>query len=121
MTNCEQLEAAGNQSITLVCEAIMASRAGIPREARILDFGCGQGRRVGELRGAGYEVVGVDRLPEELHDGQEHLYAYDAQGRFPFASNAFDICYSTAVFEHVMNSDQANSEIWRVLRTGAWT
>ena len=43
MTNCEQLEAVGNQSMTLVCEAIMASRGGIPREARILDFGCGQG------------------------------------------------------------------------------
>ena len=51
MTNGEQLEAAGNQSITLVCEAIMASRGGIPREARILDFGCGQGRHVREFRG----------------------------------------------------------------------
>lgn len=121
MTNCEQLEATGNQSITLVCEAIMASRGGIPREARILDFGCGQGRHVREFRGAGYEVVGVDRLPEELHDGQEHLYSSDAQGRFPFASDSFDFCYSTSVFEHVMDYDQAISEIWRVLRPGAWT
>jgi hypothetical protein len=39
----------------LVCEAIMASRGGIPREARILDFGCGQGRHVREFRAASYD------------------------------------------------------------------
>ena len=121
MTNCEQLEAAGNQSMTLVCEAIMSSRGGIPQEARILDFGCGQGRHVREFRAVGYDVVGVDRLPDELHDGREHLYSSDAQGRFPFASDSFDFCYSTSVFEHVMDYDEAISEIWRVLRPGAWT
>jgi SAM-dependent methyltransferase len=127
MTNCE-LEAAGNQSMTLVCEAIMASRGGIPSEARILDFGCGQGRHVREFRAASYDVVGVDRFHEELdvprsplHDGQEYLYSSDAQGRFPFASDSFDFCYSTSVFEHVMDYDQAVSGIWRVLRPGAWT
>jgi len=43
MTNCEQLEAAVNQSMNLVCEAILSSRGGIPRDYHILDFGCGQG------------------------------------------------------------------------------
>ena len=128
MTNCEQLEAPGNQSMTLLCTAILSSRGGIPRDYRILDFGCGQGRHVREFRAASYEAVGVDRPRAELdvarsslHDGGEHLYSSDAQGKFPFASESFDFCYSTSVFEHVIDYNQPISEICRVLRSGAWT
>ena len=34
---------------------------------------------------------------------------------------SFDFCYSTSVFEHVMDYNQPLSEICRVLRPGAWT
>jgi hypothetical protein len=62
MTNCEQLEAAGNQSMTLVREAIMSSRGAIPREARILDFGCGQGRHVREFHAVGFSWPSISGM-----------------------------------------------------------
>jgi SAM-dependent methyltransferase len=121
MATCEPLEATGNQSMTSVCQAILSSRGGMPRDYRILDFGCGLGRHVREFRAAGYEAVGVDRPNGRVLDGEGHLYSSDAQGKFPFASESFDFCYSTSVFEHVMDYDQAIGEICRVLRPGAWT
>jgi hypothetical protein len=91
MTNCEQLEAVGNQSMTLVCEAILSSRGGIPQDYRILDFGCGQRRHVREFRAVGYDVIGVDRLheerrrPESASRWRGASYSSDGQGRFLFA------------------------------------
>ena len=128
MTDCEPIQATGSQGMTSVCEAVLSSRGGIPRHYRILDFGCGLGRHVREFRAANYEAVGVDRplvkldvARSSLDDGGDHLYSSDAQGRFPFASESFDFCYSTSVFEHVMDYNQPLSEICRVLRPGAWT
>jgi len=128
MAACESLEVTGNQRMTPVCEAILSSRGGIPRHYRILDFGCGQGRHVREFRSAGYEAIGVDQAglqPQgdrsSLDDGGEYLFSSDVWGKFPFASESIDFCYSTSAFEHVMDYDKAISEICRVLRRGAWT
>ena len=53
------LAAAGQD---LVCEARLVD-AMLPRGARVLDAGCGQGRIGGFLAGAGHDVVGVDGDP----------------------------------------------------------
>jgi SAM-dependent methyltransferase len=128
MVACQPLEVIGSQSMTSVCEAILSSRGGIPRDYRILDFGCGLGRHVREFRAAGYEAFGVDQARAQIdtarrsrHEDAEHLYSTDAQGKFPFPSESFDFCYSTSVFEHVMDYGPPISEICRVLRPGAWT
>jgi SAM-dependent methyltransferase len=122
-------EVLGNQAMTSACQAILARRGGLARGDRVLDFGCGSGRHVREFAAAGYEVTGVDRPVEQLAarwgdlptDGREGLHFSDAGGNFPFPSESFDFCYSTSVFEHVMNYDKPISEIARVLKPGAWT
>lgn len=122
-------EVLGNQAMTSTCQAILACRGGLARGDRVLDFGCGSGRHVREFAAAGYEVTGVDRPVEQLAaqwgdlptDGREGLHFSDAGGNFPFPSESFDFCYSTSVFEHVMNYDKPISEIARVLKPGSWT
>lgn len=122
-------EVLGNQAMTSACQAILAGRGGLARGDRVLDFGCGSGRHVREFAAAGYEVTGVDRPVEQLvaawgdlsADGRANLHLSDAGGNFPFPSESFDFCYSTSVFEHVMNYDKPISEIARVLKPGAWT
>jgi SAM-dependent methyltransferase len=111
-----------------VVEAILGSHGGLPREARVLDFGCGVGRHTREFRAAGYAAEGIDiayeGLVEEraaLPDGGANLYLSDASGNFPFPDDSFDLCFSTSVLEHVIEYDKPLSEIARVLRAGAWT
>ncbi|MBT2364569.1 class I SAM-dependent methyltransferase [Streptomyces sp. ISL-10] len=122
-------EALGNQAMTSTCQAVLARRGGLVRGQRVLDFGCGSGRHLREFSTAGYEAVGVDRPVEKVLAGWEELPAErrekihfsDSEGRFPFPSDSFDFCYSTSVFEHVMDYDKAIGEIARVLKPGAWT
>jgi SAM-dependent methyltransferase len=102
----------------------IASAAGQPLEpgARVLDFGAGAGRHVGEFRGAGYDAWGVD----QIHTSHE---AGSVEARFlrrvdppdyvlPFPDGDFDFVYSTSVMEHVLDPGGALAEIARVLRLG---
>lgn len=122
-------EALGNQAMSSMCQAILASRGGLARGDRVLDFGCGSGRHVREFAAAGYRVSGVDRPVEQLvarwedlsAGRREHLHFSDAGGNFPFPSESFDFCYSTSVLEHVMDYDKPIREIARVLKPGSWT
>jgi SAM-dependent methyltransferase len=86
-------------------------------QTKLLDFGCGAGDRVEELRDRGYDVVGCDiALPDGatalLHEIRTHPY------RLPYDDHAFDLVYSITVFEHVMDYDIALAEIRRVLKPG---
>lgn len=117
-----------NQSMVPIIETIMASRGGLPSNARVLDFGCGVGRHTREFRAAGYQADGVDRpydgLAEELASLPDRglgVHLSSASGDFPFRDATFDLCFSTSVLEHVMAYDQPLSEIARVLKPGAWT
>lgn len=53
----------------------------VPRQARVLDAGCGPGRHAGELHARGHAVVGVDAdaelitAAEEDHPGPRYLVA----------------------------------------------
>src|SRR5689334_6865631 len=102
-----------NQSMTHIVEAIMGPR-GLARDWKLLDFGCGHGRHTREFRRAGWDAIGVDQpypgLAEELAalpDGGEHVHLSDEDGKMPFPDSTFDLCFSTSVFEHVMDYDKA--------------
>lgn len=95
----------------------------IPKDARILDFGCGTGRTVYSLRDQGYcNVVGYDieeRL--ELRDPADRsLFFIAAPGatRLPFENNSFDFVISEQVLEHVMDQVGLLRELHRVMRPG---
>ena len=99
-------------------QAIMKSRGGLLAGARVLDFGCGVGRHTREFRAAGYDAAGVDRpydgLSDDLAalpDGGAGICVSNASGDFPFPDDTFDCCFSTSVFEHVMDYEKPISEI----------
>lgn len=102
----------------------LAAAAGAPltEDQRILDFGAGAGRHVGEFREAGYETVGVDQAFTSLTEGaseEEFLYSVEPPDyRLPFGDSEFDFVYSTSVMEHVIDPGSALAEISRVLRDG---
>jgi SAM-dependent methyltransferase len=87
----------------------------------ILDFGCGSGRDVYELRDIGYQAFGVD-----LHDFLQLRSPDDRQWfrlsrdpciyRLPYPDNHFDVIYSNQVLEHVVYYEPALQEMRRVLK-----
>jgi SAM-dependent methyltransferase len=97
----------------------------------ILDFGCGEGRVVYQLRARGLQAFGADIVnrydnaqkicrdqgiikPEEDIFGTIDPLHY----RIPFADDTFDVVISDQVFEHVHNWSEAITEIKRVLKPG---
>jgi SAM-dependent methyltransferase len=93
----------------------------VPKDAKILDYGCGAGRRVYELLDAGYcHAYGYDVLEYlELRAPTDRDHFYIASdGHIPVPDATFDFVFSDAVFEHVMNQPLAWQEIVRVLKPG---
>jgi len=102
-------------------------------EARILDFGCGDGiTALGLCRLGVGPVVGVDvnasfrHLPEraEANLGQAALppnlsfVRVSPDCRLPFPGDAFDAAYTWSVFEHLPDIPAALAALHRVLRPG---
>lgn len=93
----------------------------IPKDARILDFGCGAGRRVYELldagypHAAGYDVVDYLALRDPTDRARFHI---GPDGHVPVPDATFDFVFSDQVFEHVMDQPTAFREIVRILKPG---
>ncbi len=111
----------------------MLQRHGIthPTNARVLDFGCGDGASVYAYRRAGSAAFGVDiddlagdvrqRLIQDgLADAHEQVFAQLDLDNFslPFPDEWFDFVFSDQVFEHVQNYPESIREISRVLKPG---
>lgn len=97
----------------------------------ILDFGCGNGMLVSQLRKQEYHAFGVDiknyfdgvqkRCEEEgLIKQDEHIFSTINMDhyRIPFDDDTFDSVISLYVLEHVQNWEQSLAEIRRVLKPG---
>lgn len=90
----------------------------------ILDFGCGSGKHVQELRTHGYQAFGCDiKMKEEENvDTVSMLQSNILRSidqkyyKLPFEDNIFDLVISDQVFEHVRNYSETISEISRVLK-----
>lgn len=96
--------------------------ADIPAGARVLDFGCGEGRSVADLLAVGYDARGADifvppSAPDQLR-GRLDLIRHDSF-RLPYADATFDFAFSDQVFEHVAAPEIAIGELTRVLKLGA--
>ena len=81
----------------------------------ILDFGCGDGKRVCQYRAAGFNAFGVDIKLDTRNDFLR-LIPTDKQYRIPFDDRTFDFVYSEQVLEHVQDYPAALSEVARVLK-----
>jgi SAM-dependent methyltransferase len=92
-------------------------------DASILDFGCGRGELVAELRRLGYQAFGCDiQLWHEDPDTRSmHSKGWlremeSSAYRLPFRDNSFDAVLSDQVFEHVQNYREVVGELARVVR-----
>jgi SAM-dependent methyltransferase len=101
-----------------LCEA---KKIPVPKDATILDYGCGAGRRVYELLDAGYpHAAGYDvRDYLVLRDPADRTRFHIApDGLIPVPDASVDFVFSDQVFEHVLDQPTAFQEIVRVLKPG---
>jgi SAM-dependent methyltransferase len=98
------------------------------RPARIMDFGCGRGGLVGQLRLANQHAYGVDIDPRFIRSGkilsdiwaprQPILSATEPGGRTLFPDGYFDAVITDQVLEHTADLDALAAEISRILKPG---
>lgn len=94
----------------------------------ILDFGCGDGKSVQELREKGFNAFGCDIMTNYEKDVKIVVLVKENIIRviefepyvLPFEDNTFDFIFSNSVFEHVKNYSETISELSRVLKRGGF-
>lgn len=99
----------------------------LPKDATILEIGCGDGRFGIELMRRGYRVVETDIAPgsvervrdvaAEAQPGRGAFAVVDAED-LPFTDGAFDAVYMVATLHHLPKPQDALAEIRRVLKPG---
>ncbi len=84
----------------------------IPKCAKVLDAGCGEGVLIEELKKEGYNIVGID-----LNYASRDVIKGDIT-KLPFNDRAFDYILCMDVLEHLSFQDQKSAlcEIRRVLK-----
>lgn len=100
----------------------------ISTESKILDFGCGKGNLVLDLRNKGYlKAFGVD--PSDLLlSSSETSKKYPGSliklsgNKLPFESSSFDLVYCSGVLHHIEWKDYQNVffELRRILKPGGF-
>lgn len=103
------------------------ARMSVPREAVVLDVGCGSGwaaRMMAEQASAGH-VIGIDvsdemvRVAREQSSGFANVeFQVASAERLPFPDNTFTHAFSMESLYYYADIGKAVSEIWRVLQTG---
>lgn len=102
-------------------EALIRTKKDGTAPLRILDFGCGEGNLVNELRRRGYDGYGCDVWGHysASSPSREFLRKIPVDPyRIPYDDNFFDVVISTSVFEHAHNKEECFREIHRVLKHG---
>ena len=107
-------------------------RGRIPREKRVLDAGCGNGRNIRFLLDAGYEVSAVDTDPTAIGDVMRQAadlnamlpptnFRREAVEEMSFKDASFDAVLCVAVLHFAADDAHWNSMVdsmWRVLAPG---
>lgn len=98
--------------------------AKLPKNAKVLDIGCGTGSQLASLKEQGFEVSGIE--PSE--NMRKHAQSILPSGTvidgsviaLPYEDNSFDFVYSIEVFRYLSDEDNLGGmkEIRRVLKPG---
>jgi SAM-dependent methyltransferase len=90
---------------------------------RVLDWGCGIGTAVAELREQGWEASGADIDADAVDRGNEAIAGRPLRriehGLSPWPSGVFDFIFSQETFEHVADIQSAVQEIRRLSAPGS--
>lgn len=105
----------------------------LPKEAVILDYGCGSGRFTYDYHDAGYpNAFGYDvknylnlRSPDDIgyfrfDEKQGPADSFPRMSAVPWPDNTFDFVFATSVFEHVIDQETAYREVARALKPGGY-
>jgi SAM-dependent methyltransferase len=90
---------------------------------RVLDLGCGAGRFVAALLGAGADAVGVELAPAALERARRNVPGADLRllepdGSLPLGHGEVDLVWCSEVLEHVPDTVALLTEARRVLKRG---
>jgi SAM-dependent methyltransferase len=90
---------------------------------RVLDLGCGSGRFVAALRGAGADPVGIEIAEAALERARAvapgtDLRLLEPDGSLPLEHGSVDLVWCSEVLEHVADGAHLLQEARRVLRPG---
>lgn len=116
--------ALATDTAAMVTDLWRASHPDGPAGHTVVDVGGGPGYFASAFSGAGWDYVGVEPDPSEMH-AAEHVRR-DGPGTFirasgmalPFADGSVDVCLSSNVAEHVPRPWQLGEEMLRVTRPG---
>ncbi|PND57589.1 hypothetical protein CRM90_11395 [Mycobacterium sp. ENV421] len=94
----------------------------LPKEAKILDFGCGAGKTVNALRALGFvNASGYDVVEGRHREGVdwEHIKEGTVLNlQLPYEDDTFDLVISDQVFEHVQDQVSVFRELHRITKPG---
>lgn len=89
----------------------------------ILDFGCGNGEIIGEMKkiNPNAQYIGLDVSHTALQEAkkknpQNSFFQISDGGEFPIPDDSIDFVFSSEVIEHVYDTENAIKEISRVLK-----
>jgi SAM-dependent methyltransferase len=99
---------------------------------RVLDAGCGGGRNLNYLLKSGFDVCGIDKMPEAIARVQAlavslapnlslNNFRVESVESMSFADDDFDVVISSAVLHFARDEDHWHEmvrEMWRVLKPG---
>jgi len=92
---------------------------------RLLDVGCGDGSfsiRVAKKCNA-KEICGLEINKESIKKAKKRgikIYKSDANEKFPFKNNFFDVVVSNQLVEHLLNPDNFFEETYRILKPNGY-
>lgn len=93
----------------------------LPKDARVLEIGCGGGQMRRWVEGLGLAYIGTDisktRISEWLQEYGGPDFLSDVH-HLPIQDASVDLVYSAAVTEHLAAPPRAVQEIFRVLKPG---
>jgi ubiquinone/menaquinone biosynthesis C-methylase UbiE len=82
---------------------IMAETAGVDKNSRVLDLGCGVGILVEQFNKLGFNSVGVDVNPAAVNNSikKSKCQLVETTAELDFPDNYFDLVVSREVLEHI--------------------
>ena len=90
----------------------------IPKNAKILDAGCGRGRVAATFTQLGYEITSFDIEKNNFWDTIENQSFFMADIQFiPIKNESFDACTNFLVLEYVDDDSKAIKELYRILKS----
>ena len=85
---------------------------------QLLEIGAGTGHQALMLAERGYKVSAID-LPKSRYTPSRVWPVIDYDGlKIPFPDQSFEVIFSSNVLEHIIDIDQIQQEIYRVLAPG---